>query len=194
MARKGRRTPATKQDGLGGLFRRRSRHQKGQVLETWWLRYSVNGRQVRESSGTTVRTDALDMLRVKLAKVAKHEINVDRERLTVRDLMETLVARYEQKGRASLKTGMRATAKLWTAELGDVRAVHVTNKMLERIIATWKVSGATVNRRLAALRHAYRLSKIMMDPARLDVRDLWMRESDPRQVYMPPGTFAAILA
>src|SRR5437899_6342596 len=149
MARKGRRTPATKQDGLGGLFRRRSRHQKGHVLETWWLRYSVNGRQVRESSGTTVRTDALDMLRVKLAKVAKHEIqDLDRERLTIKHLMETLLARYEQKGRASLKTGMGATAKLWTDELGDVRAVHVTNKTVERTIAEWKVSGATVNRRL----------------------------------------------
>lgn len=193
---------AKNRDGLGGLFRRRSRHT-GEVLPTWWARYSVDCTQVRISTGTDDREAALDFLREKLGKIARREEHgVDRQRLTVKDICDTLIEKYERKKKASLKTGARATAKLWTDTCGDVRAVTLTTRMVARILADWKAANtrrgrpatdATCNRRLAFLRRTYRVSKLMVDPAKLDFADLWERESDPRDVYMSPSDFAKIL-
>ena len=51
-----------KTQGMGRLLRRTSRHT-GKPLQTWWLAYYVNGKEVRESANTGDRKVALDLLR-----------------------------------------------------------------------------------------------------------------------------------
>lgn len=93
-------------------------------------------------------------------------------------------------GRAPARVAQR-----WIEELGDTRALDVTTGRLERLCAEWTKSGlagASINRRLAALRNAFKLAKILVDPAVLDFSDVWMPEAAPREQYVPVDVFYRI--
>lgn len=49
------------QRGQGHIYRR------GRV---WWIRYSVRGKRYDESSGSTRKTDAQELMRLRIGKVA----------------------------------------------------------------------------------------------------------------------------
>src|SRR5437879_2156940 len=46
--------------GRGRVFHHTS--GEGEALSTWWLDYSVHGKRYRESSGLTVKQEAVDLL------------------------------------------------------------------------------------------------------------------------------------
>ncbi len=57
-----------KRRGLGWVFQRGS---------TWWIQYFFRGKRYRESSGSTVRMDAIKLLRRRMAEMGQGS-SVDR--------------------------------------------------------------------------------------------------------------------
>ena len=53
---------------MGSLYRRI--FSNGTVGDTWWMKCYVNGRPVRESTGTADREEAENRLKIKEGKVA----------------------------------------------------------------------------------------------------------------------------
>jgi integrase len=182
--------------GMGTVYRRMS-HRSGAEMPIWWVSYNIAGKQYRESTRTTDHDEAVQYLRRKLGKVADGgHVDKTRGRLLVRDLMMKLVARYEAKGRASLPT-VRGIGDRWNEAAGDVRAVDLTTERVQRIVAGWRkqrLAGASINRRLAALRHAFKLAKLLIDPSTLDIGDLWQREAPPRETVVDVATFDRIVS
>lgn len=88
--------------GQGYVWRPTIR-EKGAAKETaretrvWWIGYSVRGKQHRESSGTTVRRDAVELLRQRIGKRRDGTLTGQPERVTLGDLKAELEKRYELK-------------------------------------------------------------------------------------------------
>ena len=73
----------------------------------------------------------------------------------------------------------------------------MTTGRLLRLAQAWRnarLTPATVNRRLAILRRAYRLGKLKLDPQCLDFTDLFLEENSPRGRYITADAFTAIHA
>ena len=84
--------------GFGRIFRRpRSPY--------WWVSYTYRGREVRESSKSTKKSEAVDFLKARLEAIRSHSyIGPKAETVSVADLLADLVVTYEIQGRASLRT------------------------------------------------------------------------------------------
>src|SRR5438128_3452619 len=157
--------------GQGRLFRRTSRHRR-KPLPTWWLAYYVNGTERRESAHASDRDKALGLLRDRLKRVSDGmPVDPARERVTVGTILDGLLAHYARKGLRS-HNSVASQVKSWRESLREhARALDVTSRRLDEITGAWQAAGvnpATINRRLALLRRAYRLAKLHLDPARLD--------------------------
>jgi len=180
----------------GRLFRRKTGHSS-KPCSTWWIAYYVDGKEQRESARTTDRAEAQALLRSRLAAVSEGTYTgPERDKLTVAELLEGVILFYEAQGHHSLRT-VRGHARVWTQSIGRRRALDVTTLQLRRLTQEWThhgTSAATINRRLAILRRAYRLAKVKLDPARLDFTDVFLREASPRGRYLPGDGFAAIHA
>jgi integrase len=104
---------------------------------------------------------------------------------------------YQLRMRGSLRT-LSGHVRTLTKALGaHCRALDVTTARLRRVTAGWQakgLTGATINRRLAILRRAYRLGKLPADPGRLDFKDVFLPEHSPLGKYLTPDAFAAICA
>src|SRR5262245_44984199 len=113
--------------GTGSVYKRTNRH--GNEARTWTISYMQHGRRVREATRTESFEEAKDLLRRRIGEVAGGALPTgDRRRLTIRDLMTTLVDDHRRAGRASLHTvggrdaeKLGGTAAIWAAEIGDVR-------------------------------------------------------------------------
>ncbi|MFN8545852.1 MAG: tyrosine-type recombinase/integrase [Candidatus Binatia bacterium] len=180
--------------GMGGVFRRRSRHT-GKLLPTWWLGYYRHGEQVRESAHTEDRQVAVDLLRERMKGVTDGTV-VDRgrERLTNDAVLDGLLAYYARQGYGSAAS-VRSQLKAWREPVGPARALDLTTPRVAGLIEDWQAAGvpnATINQRLSLLRRARNLAKLPVDRARLDFTDLFLPETSPRGRYLAADAFAAI--
>lgn len=140
--------------GSGRLVRR------GNV---WWIDFGHRGKRYRESSGSTRKKDAQELLRRRMAEIAEHgrPVGRDAERVTLADLWELLRADYKKKNNRSLDRTELAITHINTFFGGeDTRAVDVTAARVDSYAAARMddVSGGTVARELSALRRAFRLA------------------------------------
>src|SRR5439155_6280536 len=91
---------------------------------------------------------------------------------------------------------VRGFAKHWTSELGDVRALDLTTERLAAVMEEWakRLKPASINRHLAALRHAFKVCKLttLVDPIDLDWSDVWQTEPEPRDQTVPVAVFRRI--
>ena len=111
--------------GMGRIFKRRSRVTRAE-LSTWWIAYYVDGRERRESSHSTEYGVAKRLLRDRLHSLSEGTYTgPERERLTVGELLDGVIAYYELQNRRSLPS-VRGHVKVWKAELGVV-AQHVVH-------------------------------------------------------------------
>jgi integrase len=135
----------------------------------WWIAYSVNGREVRESAGKS-EEEARKTLKKKLKEIAGDRwIAPEQARMTVAELLEAyerdLEAR-EAKDLDSIRCRLHALRD-WSAEdgglrLGDRRAASLGiedfEKLREERLAA-KKSKQTIDHAIATLRAAYRLAQ-----------------------------------
>ena len=139
--------------GLGGLFKPRGSGR-------WWIRYSVHGKQIRESSGSTSESKARALLRRRLGEVAAGKFaGPTAERTMVTQLLDGLISVYEINHPRSLAS-TRSVLKHVREHFADVRAVDVTlHKLREYILARRhrRAADASIHLELGHLHHAFRL-------------------------------------
>src|SRR5258705_1662813 len=94
----------TRTQGLGRIYRRGS---------IWWIQYYFRGDLHRETSGSTVRAEAVRLLRRRQAEMGQGRlVGPNVERTTLNDLAEMLVNDYPANGRKSLDRAQRSIAHL----------------------------------------------------------------------------------
>ena len=134
----------------------------------WWVRYSVLGKEFRESTGSELKSDALKMLKLRFNEVGRGRFIVpSQERLMIDDLLTSLETEYEVNRRRSLGT-LKGRLVHLRAAFGSCRAVDVSEEKIEHYKQTRlaekttrgnrPVQPATINRELSMLRKAFRLA------------------------------------
>lgn len=127
----------------------------------WWIKYYINGRPYRESTGAQDRRAAESVLDVRLADTARgHVVRPEGRRLTVSDLLGLVEQDYLVNGQKSLARVRYAAVHL-TRYFGRKRAIWITPADLKGYIVRRQQAGAanaTINRELAALRRGFALA------------------------------------
>ena len=171
-----KRTTKGKQrgNGEGGLILR------GRI---WWCQYYQDGRQIRMSTETQVKSEALAFLRKQMDSRDKGEVPVtDIKKLKYADLRQALIDSYVTLGNKSLKERADGTENIaglaaldefcefkQKAEDGKIvvtdrgiSATQLTTDFASRFVRKRKAEGvgsAAINRSLAALRRMLKLAK-----------------------------------
>jgi len=130
----------------------------------WWYRIGFQGRIICQSTKTSDKRQALEVLKTKRQELEAARggfINlpgVEAKRVTIGELLDALLTDYEVRERRSIAVA-RSTLKRIREELGPVRAVDLKTKHLVEYQVTRrraKAAGGTINREVALLRHAVR--------------------------------------
>ncbi|HVS60892.1 MAG TPA: tyrosine-type recombinase/integrase [Gemmatimonadaceae bacterium] len=98
----------------------------GREIQVWWLDYGVRGDRHRESSGSTSKRDALELLRQRIGKRKDGTLSGRPERVTLTDLKEALRKHYTREGNASWKRAEQAFTHLQEFFGSDARAIGIT--------------------------------------------------------------------
>jgi integrase len=180
--------------GFGYLYKR------GTI---WWIRYSVRGRDFRESSHSEHEGVAQKLLKARWQELGRGRfIGPSQERVTMGDLFTSLETEYEINARRSLGTLKGRLAHLRPA-LGSCRAIDVNEEKIERYKQTRlaekttrgsrPIQPATINRELSMLRKAFRLGIRQNRIAAAPTIDL-LAENNVRQGFVEPADFDRIVA
>ncbi len=126
----------------------------------YWIRYTVRGQQVRESSHSTHRKAAEDLLKLRVGELALGQYLGPRaERVTVDELCAAVLRDYATRELRGIATAKQAVARILTHFAGW-RAVDVTTESVDAFIAALRAKGAavaTIDVTLNYLRRAFRL-------------------------------------
>ena len=150
---------------MGMIYR-----QKGRTV--WMLKYDRDGRPIVESSGTDVKDEARDTLKLREAAIVKGAPVTNRSgRVRFEDLAADIVNEYKANGRRSLGHLERRIALHLRPDFGGRRASTITTSDIRAYIASRQVpvvgddgtdrpgaSNAEINRELAALKRMYTLA------------------------------------
>jgi integrase len=161
----------------------------------WWLAVYVDGREVRESTGTDDELKAKKVYKMRVKELHRHQLDPtvpflqqrDRKR-SIADLMDSLKADYEIRGIARPQN--LSTIKRARADFGMIRATTLTSQEVDGYIQDRLAEGyakASINRILQILKQAYKLAKLPApDIRKLDesdnVRRGFFSESEIRKV------------
>ena len=145
--------------GTGSIFRKKGR-------ATLWIKYHRNGKAIRESSGSDKVRVAEKLLAKRLAEVSANTLVDPRDRrVTVDELYRGLEAEYRNDDSTELIRAERRWKARLEKHFGGIRARNLTTDKLNEYVAWAKaekkppLSNATINRDLAALRHAFYLGR-----------------------------------
>jgi integrase len=183
--------------GLGFVYCPKYRDRKtGEVRTspTWWVSFNINGRQIRLSSKSSNRNDAVRLLKRKLAEAqAGHPVGTQIDRTTFADMSRILIERYKASNLRSLKSTMfrlkRLDAFFGNYQARDVTADKVTSYIAERL--EQRAAHATINRELAALKRAFKLAHEARRVASVPVIRL-LPEDNARQGFIEHADFVAL--
>jgi integrase len=173
--------------GLGNVYKRG---------EVYWVRYHHRGRELRESSRSTERANAVALLKRRLADLGQGRPGgLDEERVT----FEALAADYIQD---RVVRGVPASGVAWARQrvanlstvFAGLRAPEITTPKMREYAQdrlARKASHGTINRDLGALSRMFTLA---IQAGRLSRRPHIprMTESQPRQGFMEPADYQAI--
>lgn len=156
--------------GDGGLF-------KQPKSPFWWMRYSLRGRQYRESTKILIvegpgaeasQREALKVLKAKLKQVhadqigAKTFVTPRAERITIDELLDALITDLEIREKFSPEA--RSQMKPLRQTFGNRPAVKLTDRDVQEFIKAERALGkanATINRETQFLKQAFRLNRVL---------------------------------
>lgn len=138
--------------GLGVVHRRKD-------SPFWHIRFWYRNRCYRESSHSTVRSDALRLLRKRQAELASGRLMVDAEKITFDDLARLLQHDYEANGRRSVARMRQALAHL-REFFEPCRAIEIASNADAYVAARLKAGAkpATIRLELGVLGRALTLA------------------------------------
>ena len=150
----------------GRLFKQHHCRRPGETCDVWWIDYSIRGERYRESAKTTVRAEALKLLRHRLAEHASGRYAPNAERVTLEQLVEGFRRHYALTGRRSLARAEQAFKRLRKYFGAETPAVDLTASRLEAYavdrgreqVRGRTAAAATVRYELACLRKAMSLA------------------------------------
>jgi integrase len=135
--------------GLGRVFRRGS---------IWWVQYSFRGEQHRESSHSSLRPRAVNLLKRRLAEMGHGRlVGPQAERLTFADLSKMVVEDYQINARKSVPPLVRLTQYF----PAHTRALDITTDVVKRYIQhrlSQGAAAATIKNEVGALGRAFTLA------------------------------------
>lgn len=152
--------------------------------------------QRRESSRSTRREDAEELLKIRLGQSVTGALPASRK-TTVADLFDLVVADYIVNERKSLyDVKLRIKAHL-TRAFGAIRATELTNADVTRYIVARRgggISNGTINRELAILRRGLQLGSQQQPPAIHHVIHIpKLKENNVRKGFVTDEQYAALL-
>lgn len=171
----------------------------------WWVQYYVNGKQIRESSGSSTKAVAQKLLERRLGKKREDGDELLRalkiKKLRYEDLRAAYIADYVTNARKSLrfdKDGKPRIDKVVRLDnfFSGYRVSAITTDKMRELSARLQEAGkenSTINRSLAALRRMFNLAK--KDGKLRDVPYFPMlREPPPRKGLLDHEKYPLLLA
>ena len=149
--------------GLGRVYLpayrdKRTRARKRSAL--WWIQYNHRGRTYRESSGSAVRSAAVQLLRRRLGEIGQGRlIGAEAERTAWEDLAQMIRDDYAVQGRKSAKRMEQAVAQL-DRVFAHARALDLTSDRVTAFVRSRQEQGAkpaSIRYELAILKRALAL-------------------------------------
>lgn len=181
---------------MGMLFKPKYRAADGTIKEAavWWCKYYVNGRPVRESTGTTKEKAAGTFLKAREGRVATGQPILPRvDKIRYEEVAQDLRQHYQATGSRNLEEAEYRLAHLDRAFAGQ-RIIGITPPVVTAYVVKRQEQGAsngTINRELAVLnrmlRLAYENGKLLRLPI---IRQL--EENGPRQGFFEWEAFEAV--
>lgn len=177
---------------MGSLYQRKQRD--GTVSNIWWCKYYVNGRPVRESTGTEKESEARRYLKVCEGRVATGQPILPRaDRILYREIAQELREHYEATGERTLKEADTRLTPL-NKFFRDHRAVGIGPESVTRYVR-WRqkghISNSTINRELAVLIKMFRLAYERGKVIKLPVIHK-LKEPPPRTGFFERDQFEAV--
>lgn len=179
--------------GTGSIFKR-----PGSCF--WWVCYYVNGKAVRESSGSTKITDAQNLLKTRNGEVESGNfVSPNVKRVTVAELFDAVLTDYKNNGK-----GIEWAEWRWKhlePFFGHIRAASVGTDQIAAYIASRKddkppAANATINRELALLRRAFTLgykARPRKVTALLDLSEHMLEENNVRTGFVNEKQYRALV-
>jgi len=162
--------------------------------ETYWIQfYDQHGRQIRESTGSSVLQVAERKLRRRLGEAEAGLLpDLKATRVTVADLAESFLQDFRVNGK-----NIRWAEKCWNhlkPTFGEMRASYVTTDEINGFIEKRKAKGAsnaTVNRDLACLHRMFTLGMRCTPPKvqRVPIFPPRLKESAPRSGFIEDAQY-----
>jgi len=182
--------------GSGRVYRPTWTNKKGEKkkVATWWLEYSIGGKQYRDASGTTDKEEARRLLRKRIPDREAGKVVGNPTRVTLHQLREGLERHYKREGNKSLKRmlqGFNRLEKFWPE---GTRALAISrSRVAEYVDARLKdgAAVATVRYELAVLNAAF---SVAVEEDLLGVRPMFKLPSvqNARSGFFEEADFAAL--
>jgi len=186
-----RRRSARARRGSGMLYQQLRRD--GKVAPTWWSKIYVNGRPVRESTGTTDREAAEGVLRDRLTRASQGLPVVKPQDVRFDELADDLKTHYETTGSRDPHEAEKRIKPLRRFFAGW-RAAQIDGAAFNRYVVKRQATGTangTINRERSVLLKMLRLALEHGKLARLPViRGL--KEAPPRSGFFEADQYAAV--
>jgi integrase len=168
-------------------------YQRGR---TWWLKYYQNGRPVRESSGTTKRKVAADLLASKVGKVASGEPVLPSrvDRIVWDEAARDLRVYYATTGKRNLDEAERRFAHL-DAFFAGRKLIAIDGALVSdyaQLRQAANAANATINREVSVLKRALRLARQRKKLVALPETET-LKERAPRSGFFEPPAFEAVV-
>jgi hypothetical protein len=192
------KSPKRRNVGAGSLFQ-----QPG--CARWYIQYYVDGRRVRERTGTTSERRAQEMLTDRLAKVRSGEWSVPRKPPRIAELYTALEDHTRVQGSRRALRDLRTRwgkpdpkTNRWHGHLydafTDMLAGNVSTELLTAYARKRQEQGAanaTVNREFAALRRMFNLAHQNNRVLRVP-RFPMLKENNARKGFIEDADFARL--
>jgi len=129
--------------------------------KVWWIDYGFRGKRYRESTDSTKRKDAVDLLRKRMAEMGSGAVvGPTEEQLTFADLRRFHEANLKVNGKRT--TWARCEWDRLEGTFAGFRAVDITTDRIEGYIVSRQESDAansTIQKELSTLRRAFNLAR-----------------------------------
>ena len=162
---------------------------------TWWVQFSAGGRVHRESSRSSSKIVARNLLRTRQSEVASGEFAPNARKLSFDELARFIETNYKTTGRRSWARAELSLRHL-REHLGNLRAVEITADRIDLYVASRLSEDAalgSIQNELAALKRCFTLA---IAKNRLHRRPAFptLRVSNTRKEFFEPAELEAVIA
>lgn len=175
-----------------GLFKRRG-------SPNWWIRFADRtGRIRRESTGTTVKKLAREILAKRKVEVAENR-NLDVKKVPKTTFFQLCDHYWKTEGRLSRTKGLPSAIELWKRELGNPQVIEMRQQRIQRFLVKHmednNLTTATHNRHLAMLASMFNKGiqwRLVVDNPARGIKPL--RENGARLRFLDQDEIRRLLA